>query len=281
MQALASGTADSPKPAVSARGVADFLGIKLDAISYSELFDLVDQWIADKGARSHHVACVNAFCVALAQEDDRLRRIYNSADVTGPDGMPFVRWIQWIKRAPTDRIAAPDTISALAAESMSRGYTFYLYGGDEAMAVGMKDYLERQFPGIRIVGFRSPPFRPLTEEEDAAICAEINSLKPDIICVGLGTPKQDYWIEDHLYRVRGAVMIASGATFDFFGGRVALAPEWVRRSGFEWLFRLAGRDFKRLWRRYTVYNARFLTGFLLQLVGLRRPIGERLTRPYD
>jgi N-acetylglucosaminyldiphosphoundecaprenol N-acetyl-beta-D-mannosaminyltransferase len=263
---------------VSHRGVADFLGIKIDAVTYDEMFDLVDSWIRDKQARSHHIACLNAFCVTLAQEDARLKKIYNGADIAGPDGMPFVRWIRRFKRLPCDRIAAPDTILALAAESAHRGYTFYLYGGDEQVAYGMKEYLERRFPHIRIVGYRSPPFRPLTPEEDEEICREINALQPDIICVGLGTPKQDYWIEDHLYKIRGSVIIASGATFDFFGGRVAFAPEWVRASGFEWLYRLLGKDFKRLWRRYILYNAKFCYYFMLQLVGFREVPGSRWVR---
>lgn len=265
-------------PSVAARGVCDFLGIKLDAITYGEVFGLVDAWTADKGGRSHHIACINAFCVALAQEDARLKRIYNGADVAGPDGMPFVRWIRFFKRTPCDRIAAPDTILALAEASQQRGYTFYLYGGDPEVAVGMKEYLERRFPHIRIVGHRSPPFRPLTLEEDEEVCREINALQPDIVCVGLGTPKQDYWIEDHIYTIRGSVLIASGATFDFFGGRVKFAPDWIRNSGFEWLYRLMGKDFKRLWRRYILYNAKFCRLFLLQILRIRSMVGTRWVR---
>lgn len=263
---------------VSSRGVVDFLGIKLDAVTYPEVCNLVDRWIANKRGRSHHIACINAFCVTLAQDDDRLRRIYSGADIAGPDGMPFVRWIRRFARLPCDRIAAPDTILALAEASKERGYSFYLYGGDPTVATGMNDYLKTRFPHIRIVGYRSPPFRPLTPEEDDEICREINALQPDIICVGLGTPKQDYWIEDHLYKIRGAVIIASGATFDFFGGRISFAPEWIRNSGFEWLYRLLGKDFKRLWRRYILYNARFCALFLLQLGRLRAFPGQRWTR---
>ena len=254
----------------SNRGVADFLGIRLDAITYSELFQLIDNWISDKSGRSHHIACLNAFCITLAQENERLAHIYNGADVAGPDGIPFVRWIRKFQKLPCDRIAAPDTILALAEHAEEKGYTFYLYGGDPSMAVGMKEYLEKRFPKIKIVGAYSPPFRPLTDEEDQQICNEINALQPDIICVGLGTPKQDYWIDEHIHKIRGSVFIASGATFDFFGGRVSFAPEWVRKSGFEWLYRLFGKDFKRLWRRYLIYNAKFCTLFALQLLGLRK-----------
>ena len=169
-----------------------------------------------------------------------------------------------------DRFCAPDLINYLSARSAEKGYTFYLYGGAPEVAEAMQADMETRFPHIRILGRHSPPFRPLTDEEDQAICDEINRLKPDIVCVGLGTPKQDYWIEEHLESIRGAVLIASGATFDFFGGRVRYAPEFVRRSGFEWLYRLIGRDFRRLFYRYTVLNGVFLWNFALQVLGLRK-----------
>ncbi|RMH10955.1 MAG: glycosyltransferase, partial [Gammaproteobacteria bacterium] len=162
--------------------------------------------------------------------------------------------------------------------SEKTGYTFYLYGGAEDVVVKMKSYLEARYPHIRIVGYCSPPFRPLTEEEDEAICREINQLQPDIICVGLGTPKQDYWIDDHIEKINGSVFIACGAAFDFFGGRIRMAPEWIRQSGFEWLYRLFGKDFGRLWRRYILFNMEFLARFLLQLLRIRREPGERWCR---
>ena len=263
---------------VKSRGVVNFLGTKLDAVTYTELFDLVDSWVSDKSDRSHHIACLNAFCVTLAHGNERLRRIYGGADLAGPDGMPFVRWIRRFCGLPCDRIAAPDTIRALAAAAKERGYTFYLYGGDPEVAAKMKEYLETRYTHLRILGWQSPPFRPLTAEEDEAVVREINALKPDIICVGLGTPKQDYWIEEHLYRIRGSVMIASGATFDFFGGRVSFAPEWIRNSGFEWLYRLLGRDFKRLWRRYILYNLKFCGLLLLQMARVHTTQGKRWER---
>jgi len=263
---------------VKERGVANFLGTKLDALTYEDMFELVDDWISDKTGRSHHIACINAFCVTLANKNERLKHIYNGADIAGADGMPFVRWIRRFYKLPCDRFAAPDTILKLAEHSKETGYTFYLYGGDAEVVVKMKAYLEERFPHIRIVGYRSPPFRPLTQEEDDTICKEINNLQPDIISVGLGTPKQDYWIEEHIEKVRGSVLIASGATFDFFGGRIKMAPEWIRLSGFEWLYRLIGKDFKRLWRRYIFVNLEFILRFSLQLFGVKLEDGCRWIR---
>ena len=99
------------------------------------------------------------------------------------------------------------------------------------------------------------------QEEDEKIINEINALKPDIVCVGLGTPKQDYWIDENLEKIKGSVLIASGATFDFFGGRIKMAPDFIRKSGFEWMYRLFGKDFKRLWKRYIIMYSVFAATF--------------------
>lgn len=245
----------------------------MEGLTYGDMFERIDRWLTDKTSRSHHIACINAFCSTLAMSDERLCRIYNGADIVGADGMPFVWWINWTTGVKCDRFAARDTLVQLIEQSKETGYTFYLYGGAPEVVKKMKENLEAQYPWVKIVGIHSPPFRPMTEEEDDAICAEINRLKPDIISVGLGTPKQDYWIEDHIYKIPGAVFLASGAIFDFFGGRVRFPPPWVQKSGFEWLYRLLGRDFFRLLRRYTVLNVIFLWNFMLQTlrISVRQP----------
>jgi N-acetylglucosaminyldiphosphoundecaprenol N-acetyl-beta-D-mannosaminyltransferase len=244
-------------------------GVGVEAITYEDMFKKADRWLQDKGARSHHIACINAYCVTLALQNERLAKIYNGADISGPDGIPFVKWIKTFLKVPCDRFAAPDISLQFAERAKERGYTFYLYGGAPDIIVEMKRYLEEKFPHINIVGYKSPPFRPLSKDEDQQVVDEINRLSPDIILVGLGTPKQDYWIDEHLSRIKGSILIASGATFDFFGGRIKMAPEFVRKSGFEWLYRLLSKDFFRLWRRYTILNVIFLWNFLLQVMRIR------------
>lgn len=248
----------------------NFLGVGIDPITYDELFVKIDGWIKDKSGRSHHIACVNAFNVALTVKNKELYRIYNNADITGADGMPFVYWVRKVAGISCDRIAAPDTILKLAEHAKTTNYTFYLYGGAPDVCEKMKIYLEVRFPHINIVGHYSPPFRELTDKEEEEITKEINSLKPDIICVGLGTPKQDYWIDTHLEKIRGSVLIASGATFDFFGGRIKMAPKFIRASGFEWIYRLIGKDFKRLWKRYIIMHSVFVGNFLMQLTKIKK-----------
>jgi N-acetylglucosaminyldiphosphoundecaprenol N-acetyl-beta-D-mannosaminyltransferase len=260
------------------RRLFNFTGVGIEAITYKDMEERIDHWLVDKSVRSHHLACLNAYCVALAMFNGKLRRIYNSADIAGPDGMPFVRWIRRAMNTPSDRFAAPDIALYLAERSKSTGWTFYLYGGAPDVLKSMQQYLEKRFPHIRILGAHSPPFRELTPEEEQRACDEINRLKPDIILVGLGTPKQDYWIDAHLERIRGAVIVASGATFDFFGGRIKMAPPWIRESGFEWLYRLFSRDFRRLLKRYTYYNLLFVFRFLTQIAGLREFPIERFYR---
>lgn len=255
-----------------------FANIILDAITYQEMIAKVDKWLKDKSSRSHHIATINAYCISLALKNSRLARIYSSADIAGPDGEPFVKWMRLISRKKADKICARDTMLHLIEHSKETNYTFYLYGGHPEVLQSMIKNMERDFPHINIVGHYSPPFRDLSKEEDQEIVDEINRLNPDIIFVGLGTPKQDYWIDEHLLSIRGSVMITCGAVFDFFGGRVKMAPKFIQKSGFEWLFRLFGRDFKRLWKRYTINNMHFLYSFFMQKLGLKSYSSKREVR---
>ena len=260
------------------RNYYNFAGIGIESISYADMVNRIDQWLVNKEGRSHHIACINAYCVALSLFDSRLNKIYNSSDIAGPDGMPFVKWIRTMIDRECDRFDAPGIALYLADKAKEKGYTFYLYGAAPDVLEETQRFLLAKFPHLQIVGSMSPPFRALTEEEDTTICAEINHLKPDIFLVGLGTPKQDYWIEDHLEKVRGSVFVASGATLDFFGGRIKMAPKWIRVSGFEWLYRLFSKDFNRLWKRYTYYNYIFLKYFFLQMCGVKKCNVERKFR---
>lgn len=245
----------------------NFLGLNVEALVYSDFFEKVDRWIEDKAERSHHLAIINSFCAAMTLKDLKLKKIYREADLMGPDGRPFVYWLRLFLKASCDQFDASSIVMELARESKEKKYTFYLYGGAPDVVVKMKARLEKLYPHIKIVGYHSPPFRILSPKEDLAICNEINRLKPDILCVGLGTPKQDYWIYDHKEKIRGAVFIPCGAIFDFFGGRIKRAPRIVSLLGAEWLYRLFSKDFKRLWRRYTVMNIVFLWNLGLQLLG--------------
>jgi len=247
----------------------NILGLGMDCLSYEDMHRLFRQWLSDKHSRSHSLALINVNCCVSALFDRRLVGLYNSADILGVDGMPFLRWARTFYNKKADRFYAPDLMLEASKKAQEYGYTFFLYGGSSGAPDKIEAYLRERFEGINIVGKYSPPFRTLTEDEDRAICEMINAAKPDILWVGLGSPKQDVWISEHREKIRGTIMIASGATFDFFSGRIKQAPEWIRNAGFEWLYRLT-KDFRRLWIRYTVYNLVFVVMFALQLVGLRR-----------
>jgi N-acetylglucosaminyldiphosphoundecaprenol N-acetyl-beta-D-mannosaminyltransferase len=181
--------------------------------------------------------------------------------------MPFLKWARTFYKRDADRLYAPDIMLHVSQRAKEKGYTFFLFGGYPEAPEKIEAYLKERFEGINVVGKYSPPFRQLTEQEDEAICEMINKAQPDFLWVGLGSPKQDLWIHQHKRKLRGCVIVPSGATFDFFSGRIKQAPESIRHLGFEWLYRLM-QDFKRLWVRYTVYNVVFVSVFALQLLGV-------------
>ena len=243
------------------------LGINMDCLSYEEMHQRFNTWLSDKGSRSHSVALVNVNCCVSSLFDGRLPDLYNSADMVGIDSMPFLRWARAFHKRACDRLYAPDIMLEVSGKAKELGHTFFLYGGASDAPDKIEKYLSQRFEGIRVVGKYSPPFRPLTAAEDEAVCDMINQARPDFLWVGLGSPKQDVWISEHREKIRGTIMVASGATFDFFSGRIKQAPAWIRQSGFEWLYRLT-KDFRRLWVRYIIYNLIFVVMFTLQITGL-------------
>ena len=195
--------------------------------------------------------------IISAKEDPELADIYNSATMAGIDGMPIVK-LGRRKGFKCERCAAPDIMGIMFNESIKQGKTHYFYGGrDETVLGKLKENLERDYPGIKIVGMYSPPFRAISEEEDKKICDEINSLKPDFLWVGIGAPKQEKWMWNHRNKIHGTVMLGVGAGFNFFAGTLAKAPKWMEKCGLEWFFRLC-KEPKRLWKRYIIGGFKYL-----------------------
>jgi N-acetylglucosaminyldiphosphoundecaprenol N-acetyl-beta-D-mannosaminyltransferase len=262
----------------------NILGINMHCLSYEEMYPIYDRWLSDKTSRSHSLAVINAYISISALFNKELRDIYNSNDLIGIDSYPFVMWARAFYYKKSDHFNAPDLMKEISSKVKENGYTYFLYGGFPGTPDKMEEFLKQRFEGIKIVGKYSPPFRVLTNEEDDTVCKLINEAQPDFLWIGLGSPKQDVWIHEHLGKIKGCIMIPSGATFDFFGGRIKQAPQWVRNAGFEWLFRLT-QDFRRLWKRYTVYNVLFIFMFILQLIkivtfndkGYLCLFGQRLT----
>jgi len=242
------------------------LGVGISAINMSMAIQIIDTWISQRDA--HYVCVATVYTVMQAQRDWRLRKVLNRSGLTTPDGMPLV----WLGRFHgytwVDRVYGPDLLLAVCQHGLSRGYRHFFYGGMPGVAERLAQRLSQRFPGLVVAGTFSPPFRPLTESEDAEIVAVLNEAAPDIIWVGLGSPKQDWWMAEHRGRLNAPVLVGVGAAFDFLSGSKTQAPGWVQRSGFEWLFRLL-QEPRRLWRRYLIYNPLFVASILLQLLHLR------------
>jgi N-acetylglucosaminyldiphosphoundecaprenol N-acetyl-beta-D-mannosaminyltransferase len=243
--------------------VMNMLGINMVCLSYEDMYPMIDEWLKNKQRRSFAFAVINVHICVSALMNKILRDMYNSMDLVSIDSMPFLYWARLFYNKHSDRFYAPDLMLEISSRVNEKGYSYYLYGGYPEEPVAITNFLKQKFKDVNVVGHYSPPFRELTQEEDEEVCKQINSLHPDIIWVGLGSPKQDVWINQHLEKIRGSIMVPSGATFDFFGGRIKQAPLWIRNSGFEWLFRLT-QDFRRLFKRYTIYNLIFIIFFIMQ-----------------
>lgn len=243
----------------------NILGLRMSCLSYEEMFRIFDTWLSDKHSRGHSLAVINVHICVSSLFNRSLRNMYNTADLVSIDSMPFLMWARVFYKKNSDRFYAPDLLEEVSKKAKEKGYSFFLYGGYPNAPEKIEDFLKQKFEGINIVGKYSPPFRQSTDEEDREICEMINAANPDFLWIGLGSPKQDIWIHEHKEKLHGCIIIPSGATFDFFSGKIKQAPKWIRNLGIEWLFRLF-HDFKRLWVRYTIYNVLFLIVFFLQLI---------------
>jgi N-acetylglucosaminyldiphosphoundecaprenol N-acetyl-beta-D-mannosaminyltransferase len=216
-----------------------------------------------------YVCVTGVHGVMEAQRDAELRGILNHAFLNTPDGMPLV----WLGRlhgqGEMDRVYGPDLMLDVCEFTRNRNHTHFLYGGAEGVADTLQRRLEEKFPGLKIVGTHTPPFRPLTTGEEAELVSRVNSLKPDILWVGLSTPKQEKFMARFAGRIDTTLMIGVGAAFDFHAARVRQAPRWIQRSGLEWLFRLCVEP-RRLWKRYLHNNPRFLAKTFCQLIGWKQ-----------
>ena len=245
----------------------NILGVGISAITMDQTIVQIAHWIENRVCQ--YVSVCTVHTVMECQRDETMRRAVNSAGLATPDGMPLVWLSRWRGQAAVSRVYGPDLMLALCKLSAERGYSHYFYGGTAEVLHLLAERLPLRFPGLDVVGAYSPPFHPLTAVEDAQIVEQINQAAPDIVWVGLGTPKQDLWMAAHRQQLTAPVLIGVGAAFDFHTGRIPQAPPWMQRAGLEWLFRL-WQEPRRLWYRYLVYNPLFILLVLAQILGLRR-----------
>jgi len=245
----------------------EVLGVRLGLIDYERTLAWIEA-MAD--AREQGYVCVcNVHTVMASHEDPELRAALQTSSLNVPDGQPLVWALNALGHSLTDRVYGPELMARACSRAASNGLRFYLYGGrNQGALVQLALNLRRRYPGIKIVGGYSPPHRPLTAEEQAAVVAEINQAGADVVWVGIGVPKQEKWMASLRPLLDAPVLIGVGAAFDFHAGLVPQAPWWLQRVGLEWAYRLAHEP-RRLWRRYLRYNPRFVGAFARQLVAHR------------
>ena len=242
------------------------LGVRINAVQIPDVVAQMERWISERNG-CHFIAVTGMHGVTEAQHEPSFKRILNSADLVVPDGMPLV-WLGRRRGYPLKRrVYGPELMQSFCNATGSK-YRHFFYGGVPGIPTLLAEVLEEKY-GIRMVGTHSPPFRPLSDKEDEEILAEINSAKPDVLWVGLSTPKQERWMYEHRLQLHVPVVVGVGAAFDINTGRVRQAPSWMRERGLEWLFRLV-QEPRRLWRRYLVYGSEFAWRVTLELSGWRK-----------
>lgn len=202
---------------------------------------------------------LNAYSIALAEKDTEFDDCLKSAVLNLPDGKPLSVLTKWSKK-PLNQVRGPSLFEAVLDKGRDHSLRHFLLGTTPETLALLKESLELRYPGVQIVGSISPPFRPLTDAEYTCQDAQIKETSPDIVWVGLGTPKQDFEAQ-RLARQSEFVAVAVGAAFDFSAGLKKEAPMWMRHLGMEWIFRFASEP-GRLWKRYLFGNATFLKAVL-------------------
>jgi N-acetylglucosaminyldiphosphoundecaprenol N-acetyl-beta-D-mannosaminyltransferase len=248
----------------------DIFGVTVDAQTLDGAVDTIGTWIERR--EPHYVCITGVHGVMESQDDHELRRIHNEAGMVTTDGMPLV-WLSR-RRVPAgtevERVYGPDLMLATFARSEATGWRHFLFGSSSETLGRLCGNMRARFPRAEIVGSLSPPFRPLEPAEQQAIEGEIVGARPDIVWVGLSTPKQERWMAAHVGRVHAPVLVGVGAAFDFHAGLKRQAPRWVQRSGLEWAFRLASEP-RRLAGRYLKNNPRFARMILVETLRGSRP----------
>lgn len=245
---------------------ADVLGVKVSAVNMSRAVAIAEEWIAV--GRPGYICLTGVHGVMEAHRDANFRRILNGAVINAPDGMPL-SWVgRWQGHRAMDRVFGPDFMSTMCSVSVAHGYRHFLYGGQTGVAEALKRALVQRFPGLQIVGTYTPPFRALTPREEDELFSAIQRTQPDILWIGLSTPKQEKFMAAYLDRLHVPLLVGVGAAFDYHTGRLKDSPRWIKRAGLQWLHRLA-QDPRRLAGRYLRTHPAFLWHIALQFAGLR------------
>jgi N-acetylglucosaminyldiphosphoundecaprenol N-acetyl-beta-D-mannosaminyltransferase len=225
------------------------LGVEISALNMDLALECLEGWIG--GNKGRYVCVVPAHSLMDAVDDPEFRVLLNTSDLATPDGMPLV----WILRSRgydyVERVYGPDLMMTVFDRFQGKGCKHFFYGGEPGVADELAVKMKARFRDLQIVGTYSPPFRALTEEEQAQVIEKIRETQADIVWVGISSPKQEFWMASHK-DLLDAVLIGVGAAFDFLSGHKRQAPRWIQKIGLEWLFRWL-QEPRRLWPRYSQY----------------------------
>ena len=229
---------------------AEILGVRVHALNMALALETMASWIETR--QPHYICVTPAHSIMDFRRDPELMEIANHSGLTTPDGMSIVWLLRRMGFPQTERVYGPDLLLAACEQGLSLGWRHFFYGGAAGIAEKLSTHLQARFPGLQIAGSYNPPFRPLNNSEKTEVTQMIRAAAPDIIWVGLGTPKQERWMAAHVDTLHVPVLAGIGAAFDFLSGSKPQAPRWMQRSGLEWIFRLLSEP-RRLWRRYAEY----------------------------
>jgi N-acetylglucosaminyldiphosphoundecaprenol N-acetyl-beta-D-mannosaminyltransferase len=243
------------------------LGVAVSPINMGLALEQITLAIEHK--QKGYICVTGVHGISEAQSDPEFRQILNRAFLCTPDGMPLV-WVgRWQGQKQMDRVYGPDLMLAAMELSEKTGWRHFFYGGVNGTVQTLKTKLVERFPKLRIVGAHEPPFRPLNQDELQHLQEELRVARPDVMWVGLSTPKQERFMAQYLDQLDVTLMCGVGAAFDFHAGKIRQAPKWMQRAGLEWLFRLCCEP-RRLWKRYLKNNPLFLARIFCQCTGLRK-----------
>lgn len=254
----------SNKPTTTYR--CEVLGVGISPVNMQSAVARIDGWIQRR--EPNYVCITGVHGVMESQRKPELKRIHNMAGMVTPDGMPMV-WMNRIRgNSEVRRVYGPDLMRSVCSSGVARGYKHFMYGGADGVAEKLTAKLQQDYPGIQVVDSYTPPFRPLTPQEDADAISRINDSGADIVWVGLSTPKQEYWMAEHIGRLDAPVMVGVGAAFDFLAGLKSQAPRFVQSIGMEWFYRMVTEP-KRLAKRYLTNNPLFVWSLFQEATGMR------------
>jgi N-acetylglucosaminyldiphosphoundecaprenol N-acetyl-beta-D-mannosaminyltransferase len=243
------------------------LGVGISVLNLNSALDAIAAAVRER--RKGYICVTGVHGVMEAQADENFKTILNRAFLCTPDGMPMVWAGKLAGHKEMRRVYGPDLMLDVCAWSEPSGAKHFFYGGADGVAELLAQKLKEKFPKLQTVGTFTPPFRALDEIEMNNLQAQIRAAQPDILWVGLSTPKQEKFMAEFLPKLDVTLMIGVGAAFDFHSGRVKQAPRWMQRSGLEWFYRLCSEP-RRLAKRYFRNNPLFAVKFFAQLAGLKK-----------